>query len=166
MTITVPSGVTSTLDISSGELVVVLSGGELLDSTILGGGSATLSSGAIASDLIVSAGGTLIGPGDLVSVDYVVGFVSGVAVSGVLQLYGSASDVTLLPTSLLDGSGIATGTIVMDGALLENGIAVDSQVESGGRELISSGAVGSGDTIGSGGVLQVELGGSAADEAV
>jgi len=104
MTITVSSGHTSTLNVSAGDPVVVLSGGDLYDSTILSGGSATLSSGGIADNLFVSSGGVLMGLGELVGVDGVLGFVSGVAVStGVLELSGSASDVTLLKFGTLDG---------------------------------------------------------------
>jgi len=81
MTITVSSGVTSTLTISAGDPVVVLSGGDLLDSSILSGGSATLSSGGTASGLTVSSGAVLLGLGVLLdgAVDY--GLVSGASVS-------------------------------------------------------------------------------------
>src|SRR5580700_891108 len=112
MTITVSSGVTSTLTVTAGDPVVVLSGGTLLDSTIFSGGSATLDFGGVASDLLVASGGVLTGQGGLVGGDSVFGFVSGVAVSGIVELFGSARDVTLLKSSVLDGGGTATGTIV------------------------------------------------------
>jgi len=58
MTITVSSGVTSSgLTISSGDPLVVLSGGAIDNITVLSGGLETLSSGAIADDGITSSGG-------------------------------------------------------------------------------------------------------------
>jgi autotransporter passenger strand-loop-strand repeat protein len=66
MTITVASGVISRgLTISSGDPLVVLSGGEIAASAILSGGSATISAGATASAVVVSAGGLLEGGGSL-----------------------------------------------------------------------------------------------------
>jgi autotransporter passenger strand-loop-strand repeat protein len=109
----------------------------------------------------------LVGPGELLSNGAFYGLVSGASLSsGVFFLFGSASDVTLLRSSLLWDFGTAAGTIVTDGAELDTGLAVDSEVESGGKELIDSGEVGSGDTIQSGGLLQVLSGGTAIDETV
>jgi autotransporter passenger strand-loop-strand repeat protein len=100
------------------------------------------------------------------------GAVSGASFgSGNFDLFGSASDVTLLRSSLLALEGLAgpaaTGTIVTNGAELELffGVVSDSEVESGGKEFIQSG-VGSGDTIGSGGLLEVLSGATLSDETV
>src|ERR1700677_3646950 len=105
MTITVSSGVTSGfLIISSGDPLVVLSGGEVISSIILSGGSATLSSGALGDVLTVSSGGVLDGPGALIGESVVGGTINGVTVSGPrssggisLELLsgGFASDVTV-----------------------------------------------------------------------
>src|ERR1700723_496842 len=94
MTITVSAGVSSGgLTISSGDPLVVLSGGFVSSSTILSGGSATFSSGSLGEFLTVSKGGVLQGPG---------------AVDGFINVYGSVSGVSNFGSMAVDGSAFDT----------------------------------------------------------
>jgi autotransporter passenger strand-loop-strand repeat protein len=165
MTITVSSGVTSSgLTISAGDPVVVLSGGELLASTILSGGSATLSRGAVGNELGVSSGGVLQGDGELAGGDGASGTIIGLTLvsSGTLFLTGAtATGMTATQSSIIadDGGSTALGTVVSDGAQLSViGSASGSVIGSGGTEIVFPGGIGSGDTIQRGGFLVADDG--------
>jgi autotransporter passenger strand-loop-strand repeat protein len=155
MTITVSSGVTSTgLTISSGDPIVVLSGGSLEHSTILNGASATLSSGAGAIGLTVSAGGVVQGPGDLADAR-VAGSLSGVTINDpsdlgyVVELLsgGTASNVTVNrfgTFEILPGASAAS-TLIGNGAYVDvYGSAAGMQVGDFGDIDIFHGGVASG----------------------
>jgi len=59
-TTTISSGVTSSgLTVSSGDQLIVLSGGVVDSSTVLGGGAETISDGGHASGIDVASGATL-----------------------------------------------------------------------------------------------------------
>ena len=170
--------------ISSGVIVEVLSGGQILDTTILSGGLATLSSGAIGESLVVSSGGRLTGDGEVDGV-YVFdsGQVSGVTLfgySGPLYVYSGGSAVAVKDSggeiaiiaggtatgAVLEGldateavSGVASGTIVRSGGeedVFSGGVAVGDVVSSGGNDYISAGGVLSGAVVSVGGSLTIE----------
>jgi autotransporter passenger strand-loop-strand repeat protein len=176
MTITVSGGVTSTsLTISSGDPLVVLSGGTVDEVTILDGAMATLSSGGSAITLTVSAGGVVQGPGDVADAE-VFGAVSGVADTGSMMIEsgGTASGVTVDAsagpffdnTLQVDSGATATGTVVSDGGeFFVVGSASHAVIEAGGKEVVDAG-VATGDTIQSGGGLIVVSGGTVSDETV
>jgi autotransporter passenger strand-loop-strand repeat protein len=168
MTITVSGGVSSSgLTISGGDPLVVLSGGRVQNSTILSGGSATLSAGGYGNDLAVSSGGTLRGTGSA-------GLVSGAgAVQGVTLSYldllsgGTASDVTESDglTEIFAGA-TASGMVDLGGSVEVAGSAVDTVVGSHGVLAVNSGGVASGDTIHSGGSESVASGAVVSDDTV
>jgi autotransporter passenger strand-loop-strand repeat protein len=172
MTITVASGVTSgPLTISSGDPLVVLSGGTISSITVLSGGSATLSAGAVGELLRVSHGGVLLGPGDLDGVDSVSGLVSGVTIgdTGVLGLFsgGTASGVSIAgAVNAASGASVAGTVVLSAGTLNDYGSAAHTVVEYKGDEVIDTGGVGSGDVVRSGGYLVLEVGATAIDETV
>src|SRR5277367_3305101 len=134
MTITVSSGVTSSgLVISSGDPLVVLSGGAVSSGSILSGGSATVSSGAIATNIIVASGGSLLGAGELQGGDNTVeGLVSGLLLTNeaglVLLSGGLAVDVTV------EGSENSSDIYVSSG-----GTASSSTIGSYQQENVYSG---------------------------
>ena len=160
MTITVSSGVTSSgLTISSGDPLVVLSGGAVSSASILSGGSATVSSGAIATNVIVASGGALQGAGKLEGGDNTVeGLVSGVLLTneaGLTVLSGGlAVDVTV------EGSENSSDIYVRAG-----GTVSGSTIGAYQEENVSSGGVSIDDTIEYRGTLQV-FGGTASGATV
>ena len=184
MTITVSSGVTSSgLHVSSGDPVVVLSGGELKNTTILSGGSATLAAGALGRSLLVSGGGALLGAGDLTGSVRVAGALSGLTVGGQLNgqstveilAGGSANGVILADVQgengftefLVDSGGSATGTVISSGAFFENyGLASATIVSAGGEADLFAGAVTVGDTVRFDGSEVVSSGGVASGTTV
>jgi autotransporter passenger strand-loop-strand repeat protein len=181
MTITVSSGATRDyLTITTGDPLVVLSGGFVKNTTILDGGSATLSSGALADSFTISSGGLLLGPGDLETFISDAGLVSGATVINgefIIMSGGVASDLANTGDLYVDAGGIATNVrdagymyieargsavgAVDSGKLYVQGSAAGGGVDSGGVETVLLGGVTSGDSVQSGGVLVVESGGSA-----
>jgi autotransporter passenger strand-loop-strand repeat protein len=165
MTITVSSGVTSTsLTISAGDPLVVLSGGAVISTTVLNGASATLSAGATASRITISAGGELLGAGDIEdyanhdSLDY--GLVSGVTVgdtSSEAHLFvesgGVASSVMVVDnnsTEYVHANGHAFGTVLISGGhevVADGGHASGTVVSANGDEIVSSGGFDSGTVV-------------------
>jgi autotransporter passenger strand-loop-strand repeat protein len=132
MTITISSGVTSTgLTISSGDPLVVLSGGEVEDSNVLGGGSVTLSSGGIGSYLILSSGAVLQGPGEIIGEVYV-------------EPAASASDVVVAIGEIVDLGSIADVIVESGGGAWIDDDASNITVQSGGSEYVFEGGVVSG----------------------
>ena len=170
MTITVASGVSSSgLTISGGDPLVVRSGGTVSSSTVLSGGSATLSAGAIGDVLTVSSGGFLRGAGDLEGASTVAGTVSGVTVAGEgaleLKSGGIASGVIISGTFQIDPGATASGTVI-DNEAQVYGSALGGTVASGGDEIVNAGASVSGGAVQSGGLLVMEQGATASDETV
>jgi len=172
MTITVSSGVAKNdLTISSGDPLIVLSGGEVEDSSILSGGLATFSAGAVGSGLTVASGGALLGPGDLTGFINVSGTISEAAIvsDGYLSLDGgAATGVTVTQDGdLVTEGGKVVDTILTGGSyLLIYGPTVDSGtvVGSGCEEYLAGNGVATGDTAESGGLLFLQ--GSASGETV
>jgi len=146
MTITVSFGVTrDNLTISSGDPLVVLSGGRVGEVTILSGGSATMSLGALGGNMTVSSGGALLGPGRLGGENIDDGLISGASLQTggdiVVSAGGIAEDVTAnddYPTTIYVSSG---------------GTASYSHVGSGGQDFVYSGGASIDDIIGSSGTL-------------
>jgi autotransporter passenger strand-loop-strand repeat protein len=165
--------------------VTVSSGGllEFINATVLSGVTLSLASGAIASSLLVSAGGTLRGPGEIAALTSVGGTVSGVTIGDTganteaeLELLsgGHASGVTTTGFGDLDvqlgGSAIATKVgfesyLYVEGhasgtadygteVIRAGGVARGDTVEDGGIDDLFSGAIVSGATVISGGVLE------------
>jgi len=195
MTITVSSGVfKQEFNVSSGNPLIVLSGGYVGDVTVLSGGSATFSSGGDGNLITVSSGGVAEGDGSLVGYDLVTtgGLVSGLTEDGVLNLYGSASSLTVsagayvtayagataTDTVLKGGSsepgalyvvGSAAGTIIEEYGeedVLSGGVASTDTVESGGFEIVSNGGLASAGTVRFGGLETVSSGGAASGTTV
>jgi autotransporter passenger strand-loop-strand repeat protein len=163
MTITVSSGVTSSgLNISAGDPLVVLAGGTLEDSTLLSGGSATVSSGGVVEFLVVSSGALLRGPGDMTGeVNLYLGSASGVTVAhnGLLvDNFGSITDVTVENGSVvaIENAGDAEDIAVQSGGIEYIYDGVVSGTEIGGLEFIYGGGKAFADTVESGGVEVLE----------
>jgi autotransporter passenger strand-loop-strand repeat protein len=149
MTITITAGHTSgPITISSGDPLIVLSGGEVYSATILNGGSATLSSGGVGIDVTVSKGGLLVGPGELEANSQDYGDVVRALLEGSLEVRsgGVADEVT-----------VSGGGLVIDA----NGLTVGTVLSNDGTETISSGGFASGTKVESGGVLLLSAGGTA-----
>ena len=172
-TITVSSGVTSSgLTVSSGNELLVLSGGIAETMTVLSGGTMILSSGAIGSSLAISAGGKLDGAGEWAGEGYSYGQVSGVTVgdsaethAGYLEVAfgGSASGVTVAYGWLqVDPGATATGTVLSGISAVEyvEGVASGTVVDSGGVDNVLSAAEAVSAVIHSGGREFVSSGGS------
>jgi fibronectin-binding autotransporter adhesin len=182
LSITVSSGVTSSgLTISSGDPLVVLAGGTVEHTSIASGATASLSSGAVAVNLMVSKGGVVQGQGEL-DASFVAGSMSGVSIGdGGSELLpgGTASNVEVGENvgvgwfSTLDIQGAVTGLQVtaagtinvfaggvasnadVDGSLfLSGGTLRDVTIESGGTLSMSSG-VATDTTVQSGGTLNI-----------
>lgn len=160
MTITIPAeGFNAGLTISSGDPLVVLSGGVVEFITILDGASATLSLGAVADGVTVYKGGVLKGAGELIGDSVVYGAVNDVAlgVGGYLSILsgGVASALSL------------SGSDTIDSQFLVNsgGKALRTMIESYAEEVVYAGGVASGDIVESGGLLYV-AGGTVSDETV
>jgi autotransporter passenger strand-loop-strand repeat protein/autotransporter-associated beta strand protein len=182
MTIAISSGVTSSgLTISSGDPLVVLSGGTVESSVILSGGMATLSKGAFGSSLTVSKGGAVLGPGDLMGSSTVAGALSGVTIGKLLSgdnsveltSGASASGVTLAEVGFnnhygffvvsqtfeIDKGATATGTLVSGGSYVEDfGSASGTVIGLQGEEAVFAGGVTSGDIVQSEGNLALDGG--------
>jgi len=153
MTITAISGSFDPgLIISSGNPLVALSGSQVAFTTILSGGSATLSEGALADEMTVSKGGVLEGAGDLEGDDSVFGLVGGVTLTG-----GTAGGGQLTLFSGGTASGLTiTGANVANQSLfqIESGAsATNNIIASEGVEVVYSGGVASGDIVEDGGYL-------------
>ena len=159
MTITVSAGVDATgLTISSGDPLVVLSSGYVQFSTILSGGSATLSSGALGSFLTVDSGGTLVGSAYLEGDNDVFGSIGGLTLgAGYLTLFsgGTANEVTIA------GGGSPESIFQVDSGAFADGVIV----ESGGTEIIYAGGSAGGGATESGGTLYLD-GGTTAEVTV
>jgi autotransporter passenger strand-loop-strand repeat protein len=144
--------------------VTLVKGGviDLLDPTLLSGGVLTLESGAIVSGATVSAGGDLVGPGEIGSnsTDTIYGEIKGVALGDALTGYSIA---------YLSSGGVASGVVLQNGRFyVSSGARAYSTVVSfGGGNLGGSYDDVSGLTIGSlvrsGGVEYVESGGTSED---
>jgi len=150
MTITVSSGSTAIgLVVSSGDPLVVLSDGEVEFTTLLSGGSATLSSGSLGFFLTVEAGGTLTGSAYLGGDNDVFGSIGGMTLeSGYLTVCsgGTANDMTIVLESVLQ---VDSG-----------GAAYNTDLQSGNSEIIYAGGAGGGGITESGASLYLD-GGSA-----
>jgi len=170
----VGSGVVTSTTTLAG-LVTVSSGGSLIISgglAVQSGGVLTLSAGAVGSGVVVSSGGQLDGPGELVGSSFDAGQVSGVSVGAAggpsafleVQSGGAAEAVTVVDGVLqIDFGASATGTVLSGSGTQEqiHGVASGTAIGSGGEELVSSGGVASGAEVLSGG-LQVISSGAAA----
>ena len=157
MTITVSSGLEDDgLSVSSGNPLVVLSGGYVEFTDILSGGSATLSLGAEADNTTVLQGGVLQGPGDVAGDTEVFGSANGLTVSSVIRML-----------SLPAGGHPDTVNLQNDGLLQiqSGGRVTNTEVAAGAEEIIFSGGSASGDIVLGYGVLWLN-GGSAVNERV
>src|ERR1700722_9413200 len=107
---TISSGVVSSgLIVSSGDVLRVLSGGEVSATTVLSGGTERLSSGGRTVSATVSEGGVLIGRGRGAYVDDF-GLISGLTMVGELDI---------------ESGGVASGNIVKaDELVLSGGFAI------------------------------------------
>jgi autotransporter passenger strand-loop-strand repeat protein len=158
--------------------VALIAGGvlELLNPTVLSGGTLTVSAGAIIDGATVSFGGELIGPGEIGSnsTDYVYGSISGVALGDAVSGYditeleagGVASGVVLQNGRLYISAGAtASKTLVTDdggnlGGSYEDvsGLSVSAVVRgSGAAQYVESGGISDGATISSAGSAVVSL---------
>jgi autotransporter passenger strand-loop-strand repeat protein len=139
--VTAGSGLISSL-ITSDNLTV-LNGGvvEVAGATVLGGGVLSLAPGATIQSATVAAGGALNGTGEILGTVYDQGAVSGVSVSGNLEVAAK---------------GVASGVVMVSGALQvdSGGFSVSAQINSGATEVVSSGASVSGTIVNSGGTLE------------
>ena len=131
--VTVSSGARLVVDllVSSGQSlgygpslagVTLLSGGvmELVNPTVLSGGTLTLSAGSIVDGATVSAGGKLIGPGEIAddSESFIEGSISGVAMGDAVSGYGIAN---------LSSGGVASGIVLQNGRLYVSSGATSSE---------------------------------------
>jgi autotransporter passenger strand-loop-strand repeat protein len=170
MAITVSSGVTSSgLTISSGDPLIVNSGGVAEDIIINAGGSATLLAGAVGSAFTVSAGAMVTGAGLLDGVS-VLGSLSGVGLKGrdnTVLAGGVATNVDVVHADLnIDKGAKAAGTSVSDkGLFAVGGTASDSLIGEGSEEEVLGG-VAFGDTIEKGGMLVTDTQASLTGETV
>jgi autotransporter passenger strand-loop-strand repeat protein len=154
--------------------IFVLSGGTLNCATIAGDGEAFLDSGAAASDLSVSHGGVVVGPGDLAGFNWIAGQLSGVTLAAGAEVElvsgGTASGVALandrtpLQTDLeIDSGGAATGTEVGSNTrevIRFGGVASGTAVLSGGLEIVLIGGTTTGTQVSGGGAEIILWGGS------
>jgi autotransporter passenger strand-loop-strand repeat protein len=156
MTITVSSGAGfGDLIISSGDPLVVLSGGLALDITVLSGGSVMLSGGGEAEGVTVNSGGVVKGSGELGGEDLIFGSVDGVTlVSAGL----GGGELTLLSGGTAHGVTVSHGGIVQ---IASGGSATGTVIQTGAVETIGYGGAASGDIIEGGGTLFLEGGGTA-----
>jgi autotransporter passenger strand-loop-strand repeat protein len=158
----------ATLDTTVGDQSTenVSSGGHATSTTILSGGTDFLESGGTADAVTVSAGGILEGPGTLIHYNTAAGTVEGVTVGDpyygdTLEMLsgGEAENVTVTMDGdvlQIDSGASATGTIVSAGAeeyVLSGGVTSADVVFSDSGEILSAGAVGSGLTVSSGGLV-------------
>jgi autotransporter passenger strand-loop-strand repeat protein len=173
-TITISSGVASSgVTVSSGDTLVVLSGGEAISSKVLSGGRDVVSSGGIADSGTIAAGGIVFGQGELISNPTDAGEIRGVTVGQI----GLAGESYLLVTSggslsgvTLDGNfgfyniiqilggATATGTVLSGGsgfhggaALGVQGLAIGTEVQSAGDQQVDLGGRARGTIVQSGG---------------
>jgi len=164
-----------------------LSGGEeevVGATTVLSGGVLNIVPNQNTSGLTVSAGGEVVGPGQLTGNNYIAGVASGVLIEGLdfsdkglleVRAGGLASGVGVdaVAELVIDAGGTAVGTIVQTGTyffepLFSNGgqeiidsggVASGTQVDSGGWEIISSGGHSVSGVVSSGGTEILSAGG-------
>jgi fibronectin-binding autotransporter adhesin len=127
------SGVTSSgLIVNNGNLLAIGSGGTTSNTTVLFGGSEDPEAGGLAINVTVSAGGYLIGKGD---------------VGGDSNIYGTINGVTLVASGASSQSGPVD--IIRNGAT-----AINVTVDAGVEEYVSPGAVASGGVVSIGGTVE------------
>jgi autotransporter passenger strand-loop-strand repeat protein len=149
--ISAPTRVVSGATVMGG--VTLLSGAQegFADAVVLSGGTLSVSSGQRVYSPLISAGGTLLGPGEVYGSTYVAGAVSGVtfgeaASGGILEVQsgGTASGVGVRNGDLLIDSGAAAlGGVISGGGsatVLSHGSASGLVVDSGGLLLLNQGA--------------------------
>ena len=147
---TISSGVTSSgLSVTSGNALSVLSGGVVVETSLLSGATMTAAAGALAVNVTVAGGASLLGAGEVEGQIAVRGTVSGVS------LAGSSGDSSIM--SIRSG-GRALGVAVNSGGVevvFAHGVASGDVVGDGGVQRVSSGGVVSASTVDSGGLLAV-----------
>ena len=106
------SGSGANWNVESGASLLLASGGLLLDTTILNGGTLEVLSGAIADPTTVSAGALEIVSGG--------GTDDGAQILGVQEVYGYASGATVSAggTEVVEAGGTASGTVAGNGGTL------------------------------------------------
>jgi autotransporter passenger strand-loop-strand repeat protein len=120
--------------VSSGGTEYVSAGGVTSGAQVKSAGVENLASGAVADSITVSAGGALVGPGELINANFAAGAVYSVTV-------GDASHV---------------GSLVLEAGAVDSA----SQVVSNGTEYVAPGATASGTTVLAGGLQVLSAGGT------
>ena len=176
-TTTISSTVTSSgLTVSGGEALDVQSGGVALSATVLSGGTAATDSGAYAQDVVVSAGGSVVGAGELGGSSVIYGLVNGATVvdSGLAgnEVYsmmvmsgGQAVDVTLESSAfaIVSAGGGESGGTIQGNALLFDYGQLSGATITGGNVFVQAGGAARGDTIGAGGLEIIDWSADAGD---
>ena len=163
MTITLSAGtVYAGVNVSKGNPLVALAGSVWELSTVLSGGSATLSSGATGGYLTIDQGGLVQGAGQLAGNTAVFGGLKGLTLgSGSVEIYsgGTASGLTVsgnVGASLLQiqSGGSVTNTVLVSGieTIYAGGSATGDSVQSGGQLFLDGGSA-SQETVLSGGLF-------------
>ena len=157
-TIVVGSGQTSTGLVTSGNNILVSSGGTVTETTVTSGNSLTVFAGGSDTLAVVRSGGEEVVSGGFVSgtevQDYGLQIVSGGSVVSAILEGNGAQDVF---------GGMVSGTSVQGngGETLSGGVSIATSLSENGSERVLSGAVASGTLVGSAGYLYVSSGGAA-----
>ena len=174
---TVSSGVISSgLTLSAGNQLVVLNGGEALDTFVKVGGIEYVSSGGVGSSETISGGEYLSGGAISLSSTigdggYLVAYAGAIASStiinagGALNVSGTAVRAVLNNGGSLDvyGGGKAYDTSVREGSsqvVFTGANVIGTDVEYGGADYVSSGGIASGSTINQGAYEVLSTGGA------
>jgi autotransporter passenger strand-loop-strand repeat protein len=159
----VGSGVTSTpLTVSSGNELVILSGGVSLSSTVLSGGWEDPTPDGLAENVTVSSGGYLIGSGQVGGGADIFGTVNGVtavvsgATPGQPAFMFVETGARMLNVTVDSGVWVANFGLVSGGVFYNSGVLSDKGVvsratASSGDILVQAGGLARGDVIDSGG---------------
>ena len=149
------------LTLSSGAVVT------LDNAEVTKGATVSFGAKAVVSGLVIDAGGSVVGPGDLQGETYDSGVISGATLDGVgggagVFAGGRVSDVSVdLGSDLSVGSGAVASATTLRGNMDVGGVASGTAVLSGGLEFVDELGSDIAATIRSGGVIDVGFLGTA-----
>jgi autotransporter passenger strand-loop-strand repeat protein len=166
VTVVIPGQVASGSPVTSGNELLVSSGGETVSAQISAGGTEVVLSGALAVSTMVSSGGSEIisgvASGSIVKGGGSLALVSGATIGTTLSSGGTetvSSGATVSGGSVLAG-GVLSGGGILLGTISDAGQVIGGTVSSGGSLVVKAGGTTSGITVTSGGT-EILSGGTA-----